>query len=123
MLALAMTPCYHPCSACRILNEQPEMQKLFPSFASVPVGQLEKNKNFLAQSYIFQCGLSFLIDNIDDNQLMVSQVAKVASSSYFVFGRSIVKQIDASVFCFSCFRQLPVVFNSIQFNLMNEFEF
>lgn len=76
------------------------MQKLYPKFAGVALAKLDNNRDFLAQSYIFQCGLSFLIDNIDNNQLMVSQVAKVASASYFVSGRSIEEQMDASVFYF-----------------------
>lgn len=74
------------------------MQKLYPKFSQVALDKLEYNKDFLAQAYTYQSGLTFLVENIDRDDVTSSQVAKVVSSSSFLSSPSIAHQMDVSLF-------------------------
>lgn len=72
------------------------MQQLYPTFSSVPLRQLDNNRHFLAQAYALQSSLTFLVENIDDSQLMADQVAQFASTSFFLPSPSIAEQMNVS---------------------------
>ena len=76
----------------------PETQKMFPRFADVPTAQLMNNKYFLQAAYNCFFGLTVIIKNIDEMDLVDHLLVKHASASFYVAGPASAKQqLDVNI--------------------------
>jgi len=69
----------------KMFSAYPETQKMFPRIADVPVSELMKNRKFLSISYSAFAGFSFIINNLDDTEMIQLQLSKVDFPGMFVF--------------------------------------
>ena len=74
----------------------PDTQKMFPRFASVPVDELPKNQYFLQQSYNCLFGLTVIIKNMENPNVIATLLKDMASPSFYVDGPSPGEQLDVS---------------------------
>lgn len=81
----------------KMFAAHPEVQSLFPQFANVPATQLSQNKNFLALSYGTFYGMTFIINNMDNPQLLHKQISKMASPVFYVASPTIAQQNDETI--------------------------
>ena len=72
----------------------PETQKMFPRFANVPFKDLMNNKYFLQASYNCFFGLTVIIKNMDEMDLVDHLLVKHASAGFYVAGPSARQQLD-----------------------------
>lgn len=74
----------------------PETQNMFPRFAQVPLKNLMSNKHFLQAAYNCFFGLTVIIKNMDEMDLVDHLLVKHASTGFYVAGPSATQQLDAS---------------------------
>jgi hypothetical protein len=72
----------------------PETQKMFPRFANVPFKDLMNNKYFLQAAYNCFFGLTVIIKNMDEMNLVDHLLVKHASAGFYVAGPSARQQLD-----------------------------
>ncbi|XP_046637057.1 uncharacterized protein LOC124315428 [Daphnia pulicaria] len=58
----------------RFIVANPEYQKMFKSFATVPQNELMGNGNFLAQAYTILAGLNVVIQSLSSQELLANQI-------------------------------------------------
>ena len=68
--------------AFSFLKSHPEYQKMFHSFADVPVSQLMKNGNFLAQAYTIAAGLNVVIQSLGSQELLAQEIAHLGTTHF-----------------------------------------
>ena len=76
--------------------QHPETQLMFPKFANVPQSQLMANKDFLQQAYTCLAGLNFMVKNMDDEDLVIKLLSRMASPAFYVDFSTPGQQLDAS---------------------------
>ena len=86
----------------------PETQKMFPRFADVPKDQLLSNKYFLQAAYNCFFGLTVIIKNIDEMNIVDHLLVKHASSSFYVAGPSAKEQLDVGFIYIDLFITIDV---------------
>ena len=69
----------------RLFTAYPETQKMFPRIADVPVSELMSNRKFLSISYSAFAGFNFILNNMDDPEIIKLQLSKVDFPGMFVF--------------------------------------
>ena len=74
----------------------PATQKLFPAFANVPLAELRDNVEFLTQAHTCLKGLFFIVNNLDNNELLTRALAKQTKPTYFVSYMDPIHQLDVS---------------------------
>ncbi len=62
------------CSISSFIVANPEYQKMFKSFATVPQNELMGNGNFLAQAYTILAGLNVVIQSLSSQELLANQI-------------------------------------------------
>lgn len=72
----------------------PATQKLFPAFANVPLAELRDNVEFLTQAHTCLKGLFFIVNNLDNNELLTRALAKQTKPTYFVSYMDPIHQLD-----------------------------
>jgi len=55
---------------------------MFHSFADVPVSQLMKNGNFLAQAYTIAAGLNVVIQSLGSQELLAQEIAHLGTTHF-----------------------------------------
>ncbi|XP_071444842.1 globin C, coelomic-like [Hetaerina americana] len=63
-----------------LFSAYPDYQKLFKSFASVPLNQLSENKKFIAHSTTVVYSIINVVDNLDDAECLVELLFKIGSN-------------------------------------------
>lgn len=66
----------------RFLQEHPEYQKKFTSFATVPQEKLMKNGNFLAQAFTIMAGMNVVVQSLGSNELLAVQMAHLGKTHF-----------------------------------------
>ena len=69
----------------RLFTTYPETQKMFPRIADVPVSELMSNRKFLSISYSAFAGFNFILNNMDDPEIIKLQLSKVDYPGTLVF--------------------------------------
>ena len=69
-------------NACSFLKSHPEYQKMFATFADVPMSQLMKNGNFLAQAYTIAAGLNVVIQSLGSQELLAQEIAHLGTTHF-----------------------------------------
>merc|ERR1712137_1100905 len=69
----------------KLFTAYPETQKMFPRIADVPVSDLMNNRKFLSISYSAFAGFNFILNNMDDPEIIKLQLSKVDFPGMFVF--------------------------------------
>ncbi|XP_054159276.1 globin-like [Oppia nitens] len=64
----------------RFFDENPTYQQLFKSFKNVPKSELRGNKRVLAHATNVLYAISMLVDNIDDTEVLVEMLKKLATN-------------------------------------------
>ena len=68
-----------------MFSAYPETQKMFPRIADVPVSELMSNRKFLSISYSAFAGFNFILNNMDDPEIIKLQLSKVDYPGTLVF--------------------------------------
>lgn len=92
-----------------MFKAHPETQQLFPRLAKVPFSELSGNRDF--QQYAYNCfyGISWIVKNLDDSELIADQLKKHVSPAWLVEQPSAAQQLEVYT------RILSITFNSIRF--------
>merc|ERR1712179_338057 len=69
----------------KLFTAYPETQKMFPRIADVAVSDLMNNRKFLSISYSAFAGFNFILNNMDDPEIIKLQLSKVDFPGMFVF--------------------------------------
>jgi len=72
----------------------PSLQSLFPKFADVPVSQLMSNTEFLTQAHTCLKGLFFIVENIDNDELLTRALTRMTRATYFASYMDPIHQLD-----------------------------
>jgi len=72
----------------------PKLQKLFPKFADVPVSELMSNTEFLTQAHTCLKGLFFIVNNLDNDELLTRALSKMTRPTYFASYMDPIHQLD-----------------------------
>jgi len=78
----------------KMFDAHPETQKMFPRLANVPKSELRQNSFFQQQVYNCFFGLTVIIKNLDDPQLLTTMLQKQASPNFYVDGPSVAAQLE-----------------------------
>ena len=81
----------------RMFAAHPKTLAMFPQFAKVPLAQLPNELDFLASSHSTFSGLSFIINNMDDPEVIAKLVSKMDSPVFFVPKPSAAVSFDVSI--------------------------
>ena len=92
---------------CRHFVLHPPVQKLIPGLADVPISDLQGNDMFHAIAHTSMRIANYLINNLDNDELLSAVLAKITVSDYFVDYMDPIHQLDVSSFIF----KFPVLFN------------
>jgi hypothetical protein len=71
-----------PAILYKFLEQHPEYQKKFPTFANVPMSELKKNGNFLAQAYTIMAGLNVIIQSSGSQELIAQEVSHLGIAHF-----------------------------------------
>jgi len=96
-----------------MFKAHPETQNLFPRLAKVPFSELSNNRDFFQLTYNCFYGISWIVKNLDDAELISSQLRKHVSSAWLVEQPSPAQQLEVHhhfqtnlkqfIIYFSCF--------------------
>ena len=86
------------CSRHFVLH--PPVQKLYPTFADVAVADLKSNADFQVQAHTALKVIHFIVQNLDNNELLTQILAKVTIPGYFVDYMDPIHQLDVSLLNF-----------------------
>ena len=77
-----------------MFKAHPETQQLFPRLAKVQFSELSNNRDF--QQYAYNCffGISWIVKNLDDVDLIADQLKKHVSPAWFVEQPSTAQQLE-----------------------------
>jgi len=79
----------------KLFSAHPRAQKLFAKIAEVSTFDLMENKDFLALSYTFYSQFNLIVNNVDNPEIIKSQVARMISPSFFIDpSASIAQQLE-----------------------------
>jgi len=81
----------------KMFAAHPKTLAMFPQFAKVPLAQLPNELDFLASSHSTFSGLSFIINNMDDPEVIAKLVSKMDSPVFFVPKPSAAVSFDETV--------------------------
>ena len=82
----------------RHFETHPKLQKLFPKFANVPVSELMSNTEFLTQAHTCLKGLFFVVNNLDNDELLTRALSKMTRPTYFASYMDPIHQLDVRNF-------------------------
>jgi len=69
----------------KLFTAYPETKKMFPNVADVSTSDLMRDQKFLALSYSAFAGFNFIINNMDDPEMIKLQLSKVDFPGMFVY--------------------------------------
>jgi len=69
----------------KLFTTYPETKKMFPNVADVSTSDLMRDQKFLALSYSAFAGFNFIINNMDDPEMIKLQLSKVDFPGMFVY--------------------------------------
>jgi len=72
----------------------PPIQKLYAAFADVPISELPSNENFQAQAHVALRILNFLVENLDNDELLKSSLSVMNSPGFYVDYMDPIYQLD-----------------------------
>ena len=81
---------------CRHFVLHPPVQKLYPGLADVPLSELENNEEFHTQAYVALMALDWIVNNLDNEELLTTHLQRVNIPNYYVDYMDPVHQFDAS---------------------------
>jgi hypothetical protein len=76
----------------------PPVQRLIPGLADVPISDLQGNDMFHAIAHTSMRIANYLINNLDNDELLSAVLAKITVSDYFVDYMDPIHQLDVSSF-------------------------
>ena len=83
---------------CRHFVLHPPVQKLYPGLADVPLSKLENNEEFHTQAYIALMALDWIVNNLDNDELLTTHLQRINIPNYYVDYIDRAHQLDASSF-------------------------
>lgn len=83
-----------------MFEAHPETQKMFPRLANVPKSELRQNSFFQQQVYNCFFGLTVIVKNLDDPELLTTMLQKQASPNFYVDGPSVAAQLEVMSYSF-----------------------
>ena len=81
---------------CRHFVLHPPVQKLIPGLADVAISDLQGNDLFHAIAHTSMRIANYLIDNLDNDELLGAVLAKITVADYFVDYMDPIHQLDVS---------------------------
>jgi hypothetical protein len=78
----------------RHFETHPKLQKLFPKFADIPISELMSNTEFLTQAHTCLKGLYFIVNNLDNDELLTRALSKMTRPTYFASYMDPIHQLD-----------------------------